>query len=242
MKFYETSLVEKELCGLVEFYMIGIAIKLLKDIKRFSDLELRKAIETVLNPKVKRDHLKRRDEETLNSMKEKLLSYEAEIANCNSYEELRKLIHRNKIKQIGSLSINDIAYTLSESLKFGSRSMCKIYIQAGSLKGAKQLSSIIKLNIYKDAQGDYIINKELPIMLKNMHPVLCEDFLCTYSSTFSLLEKLDNNTLYTLWKKEMINEIMTLNDNWYRRRKITLSHWKAIQSKIVNKYRFLYSV
>jgi len=126
----------------------------------------------------KHSHQKRINNDTLNKFAHNLQLKSNEIENVRDFDSLIKIIESNKVNGISSLAIYDTAHRIGIKLNIIPD---KVYIHAGTLKGAKKL-------LGKKINSKFIDKSEFPTIFQKQN-VTCdeiEDILCIYKDEFDL--------------------------------------------------------
>jgi hypothetical protein len=114
-------------------------------------------------------HQRRLKNEIMNIVKQKLLLRKHDIESCHTFDEVISIVKAEAIKGFGELAIYDTALRISAHLDIYPD---KVYLHAGTLKGAKAMGLNVKHNP--------IVVQDLPSYLKGLKPHEIEDFLCIY--------------------------------------------------------------
>lgn len=119
-------------------------------------------------------HQRRIPHNVLLNVKQKLYTQKIFILKCKTFDEIYNVIESCRVKGFGDLSIYDSALRIGAFLGIEPD---KIYLHAGTKKGAK--------NLGVDIRGKKVISKdELPSVFRKMKPVELEDLLCIYKDYF----------------------------------------------------------
>jgi hypothetical protein len=112
-------------------------------------------------------HQRRIKEAVLNNTYERIVKDSSKILKAKTFEAIYEIIDKNKLPGFNQLCCYDSALRIAEYRKIPVK---HVYLQAGSLKGAKKLCKII---------GKRFIDKNLlPEPLSKMDEKTIEDFLC----------------------------------------------------------------
>lgn len=121
----------------------------------------------------KHSHQRRLKVEILEQVRDKLLEEVEKIKKCTSFEELIEIVEECKESGFGELAIYDTALRIGSNINIYPE---KVYLHAGTKKGAKELGLKISNKVIEFS--------DLPGELKGLKPYEVEDFLCIYKDKF----------------------------------------------------------
>lgn len=121
----------------------------------------------------KHSHQRRLKVEILEQVRDKLLEEVEKIKKCTSFEELIEIVEECKESGFGELAIYDTALRIGSNINIYPE---KVYLHAGTKKGAKELGLKISNKVIEFS--------DLPEELKGLKPYEVEDFLCIYKDKF----------------------------------------------------------
>ena len=128
--------------------------------------------------KKRNPHQYRLKHSDLQDFSELLLLLEVQIAKTKTFDELFLIISKTSIKGIGELAKYDTATRIAAFLKLTPE---KIYLHAGTKKGAKNL-------LNKRITTKTISKNELPNIFHSLSCAEIEDVLCIYKNRLKLLD------------------------------------------------------
>lgn len=138
------------------------------------DIVIEKATFSIDSRNKRFHHQKRISLSILDSVYNKLNKRKIELSKCVDFDSVYKIVMESRVKGFGDLCVYDTSLRIASYL--GIRPD-KIYLHAGTLKGAKKIG--IKTNGKK-----YLLISDLPNEFNNIECYNIEDILCIYKDKF----------------------------------------------------------
>lgn len=134
----------------------------------------------------KHSHQRRIKKGVLEKVKNKLLDKKHEISKCQNFDDIHKIVLKNKVKGFGPLATYDTALRIGVKLKERPQ---KVNLHAGASKGYEALCKAFGI---KKSKQEVITKKELPLPVQKLEPYRIEDFLCICKDKFQKGKKSKN--------------------------------------------------